>query len=241
MNFNTVVGLGLAAVGVYMFSGLIAAAALHLKGLHRIDSGTADAGVLFRLLITPGMVALWPLLLGRWRAAARSEPRFGEADRPRSSARLRTIHLRLVAVTAVAVSALFAVGLMVRPGAPTKIAAAVDLIPDPLPLSEVSASWQEPFLGLPITANLRTDDEGRKQIELVISRDLEVPDVALYWLAGDGSGPLGTGVFLGTVWGPDHRLFALPPEASEGGSLVLYSMSHKERVGRLTVATSGGE
>ncbi len=241
MNFDTIIELGLAVAGVYMFLGLVAAAGLHAKGLHRIDSGTADAGVVFRLLITPGMVALWPLLLRRWRVAARSGPRFGEADRPRSSARLRTVHLRLVTVTTVAVSVIFAMGLMARPGAPPSIATVGKLIPRPLPLPMVSASWQEPFPGLPISANLRTDDAGRQQIELVISRDLEVPDTALYWLSGDDSEPLGAGVFLGTVWGPDRRLFALPPEASEGGSLVLYSMSHKERVGRLTLATSGGK
>ncbi len=241
MNLETVVEFGLAAAGAYTVVGLLLAVALHFKGLGRIDEDIADAGVVFRLLITPGMVALWPLLVTRWLSAGRSGSQLDDADTPRSSAALRQAHRKLAATTTVVISVLVAIGLLARPGAPPMIAAAGELIPHPLPLPTVVASSKEPFPGLPITINLRTDGERRHQVELVVAHDLEIPDVALFWLAGDGSDPLGEGVFLGTVWGPDRRLFALPPEAFEDGNLVLYSMSHKERVGRFTLPTRGGE
>jgi hypothetical protein len=35
-------------------------------GLTRIDHGAKGAGLGFRLLILPGLIALWPLMLIRW-------------------------------------------------------------------------------------------------------------------------------------------------------------------------------
>ena len=55
------------ALAVYGLAGLIFALAFQLRGLSRIDAAARGAGLGFRLLILPGMVALWPLLLSRWR------------------------------------------------------------------------------------------------------------------------------------------------------------------------------
>ncbi len=55
------------ALAVYGLAGLIFALAFQLRGLSRIDAAARGAGLGFRLLILPGMVALWPLLLRRWR------------------------------------------------------------------------------------------------------------------------------------------------------------------------------
>jgi len=37
-----------------------------VAGVHRIDSGAKGAGAGFRLLILPGVAALWPVLLLLW-------------------------------------------------------------------------------------------------------------------------------------------------------------------------------
>ena len=55
------------ALALYGLAGLIFALAFQLRGLSRIDAAARGAGLGFRLLILPGMVALWPLLLSRWR------------------------------------------------------------------------------------------------------------------------------------------------------------------------------
>lgn len=49
----------------YLALGLLVGAAAVLFGLNRIDSGAGGAGFGFRLMIFPGVVALWPLLLRR--------------------------------------------------------------------------------------------------------------------------------------------------------------------------------
>jgi len=48
--------------GAYLALGLLFAFAFQLVGLSKLDAGSRSAGVGFRLLITPGIVALWPLL-----------------------------------------------------------------------------------------------------------------------------------------------------------------------------------
>ena len=60
-----------AALFVEMFSlyaalGLVFAIAFLTQGVARIDEHAAGAGLGFRLLILPGVVALWPVLLNRW-------------------------------------------------------------------------------------------------------------------------------------------------------------------------------
>ncbi len=60
----------LAAIGLYLLSGAVFACAFQAHGLRVVDpSSSAGATPLFRLLISPGVIALWPVLLLRWRAA----------------------------------------------------------------------------------------------------------------------------------------------------------------------------
>lgn len=47
-------------------AGLLFAMAFVTSGIHRVDPNTRGAGWGFRLIITPGVIALWPLLLRRW-------------------------------------------------------------------------------------------------------------------------------------------------------------------------------
>ncbi len=51
---------------IYLLCGIVFAAAFALSGVRRIDPAAVEGTWGFRLLIVPGAVALWPLLLGRW-------------------------------------------------------------------------------------------------------------------------------------------------------------------------------
>jgi hypothetical protein len=51
---------------LYAALGVIFAIAFLVRGVSRIDAHAAGAGSGFRLMIFPGVVALWPLLLSRW-------------------------------------------------------------------------------------------------------------------------------------------------------------------------------
>lgn len=53
-------------VALYAAAGVVFAVAFLLLGITRIDNGAKGAGLGFRLLLIPGLIALWPLMLIRW-------------------------------------------------------------------------------------------------------------------------------------------------------------------------------
>jgi len=55
--------LGLAA---YLFMGLIFAFPFVFLGAKKIDPSAVDASLGFKLVIVPGVIAFWPVLLLRW-------------------------------------------------------------------------------------------------------------------------------------------------------------------------------
>jgi hypothetical protein len=54
------------AFGAYLFVGATCAAVFVSKGLQRIDGAAKDMPWMARLLVVPGLVALWPLMLAKW-------------------------------------------------------------------------------------------------------------------------------------------------------------------------------
>ena len=58
---------------LYALLGVVFAFAFVTIGVKRIDSQANGSSVAFRLLILPGSVAFWPLLLRGW-IAGKSEP-----------------------------------------------------------------------------------------------------------------------------------------------------------------------
>ena len=54
------------ALGLYVALGLLFAVAFVARGIERLDPGAHGASWGFRLIVLPGTVALWPLLLRRW-------------------------------------------------------------------------------------------------------------------------------------------------------------------------------
>ncbi len=58
-------------VGVYLVAGLLFSIAFLVKGLQKIDE-VAHAGSLgFRIIIFPGCVVFWPVLMRLWMNAAK--------------------------------------------------------------------------------------------------------------------------------------------------------------------------
>lgn len=70
-------------VEAWLLLGLAAAGALLWRGLTRLDPATRGAGVGFKLLLLPGMVLLWPLLLWSWFAGSRATDRSAHLDASR--------------------------------------------------------------------------------------------------------------------------------------------------------------
>jgi hypothetical protein len=59
---------------LYGLAGLAFAIAFVTRGVGRVDRAAEDAPIGFRLLILPGSLALWPLLLSRWMRSTRRRP-----------------------------------------------------------------------------------------------------------------------------------------------------------------------
>jgi hypothetical protein len=62
------------ALYVYAAIGFFFALAFVAVGVKRIDSQAVGSSLGFRLLIFPGSVAFWPMLLRRWLAGNREPP-----------------------------------------------------------------------------------------------------------------------------------------------------------------------
>lgn len=103
--------------GGYLAVGALFAVAFHVRALRRLDPAAAEAGVGFRMLITPGVIALWPLLALRWRRAGRSVEFPGDAASPVSPRTLRAAHRLAWQLLMVLVPAVLAAALWWRPRA----------------------------------------------------------------------------------------------------------------------------
>jgi hypothetical protein len=57
----------------YVLCGLPVAVAFVVAGVGRVDEAARGTGLGFRLLILPGTVALWPLMLANWFQAHKAE------------------------------------------------------------------------------------------------------------------------------------------------------------------------
>ncbi|MCC6795580.1 MAG: hypothetical protein IT366_10715 [Candidatus Hydrogenedentes bacterium] len=224
------------ALGIYALVGVFAALSLHARGLRVLDHSTAGAPLLFRALITPGMIALWPVLVLKWRKAARGLEAAGAPDSPVRAMGLRRIHGLAVRGLAVALPVVIAVAVVVRQ--PIATSEAVAPLQEPAPLPHVATERKNAFDDLPIALRIRTDNLGSWQLELDVARDLEKAALGLYWSdVGDNALSLGHAVYLGNVYGPGARRFVLDAaRLSAGGSLLLYSFVEADVVARADVA-----
>jgi hypothetical protein len=62
------------ALSLYAIAGVIFAIPFVIRGVGRIDPVARSGTIGFRILIIPGTIALWPLLLSRWVGGRRQPP-----------------------------------------------------------------------------------------------------------------------------------------------------------------------
>ncbi|GAA4415531.1 hypothetical protein GCM10023187_46100 [Nibrella viscosa] len=70
---ETVATAGLSLAGIYLLLGLLFYVAFVTRGVARVDDAVAGSPKAFYLLILPGTLAFWPVLLRRWLQANSSE------------------------------------------------------------------------------------------------------------------------------------------------------------------------
>jgi hypothetical protein len=71
----------LVLLGVYLACGLVFAIPFAFVGVKRIDPHAAHGSWGFRLLVVPGTMAFWPLLLRRWGGGVKVPPQERKAHR----------------------------------------------------------------------------------------------------------------------------------------------------------------
>lgn len=228
LQFVVETALGIAAL--YLLAGVAAAAYLHSGGLRRIDPAVEGAGWFFKSLVTPGLIALWPVMLRKLRRAGQGQETAGQPDRPVSARGLRKTHGSLIRLLAVVLPIVVGGGIAGRNADhATSKSFPFDPALDALP--NVVATYPNLFNALPITVRAR-EDAARAQLELEVREDLEIPSLALYWMSGSETNITpGNAIYLGAVWGPTVRRFDLPDGALEGANTVLlYSLARSEPV-----------
>lgn len=82
----------LSLAGIHLACGAVFTIVYHKWGLHRMDPGTHGTRLGFRLLITPGIITLWPLLALRWWRLAQGTGFLGDQETPVSPRHLRALH-----------------------------------------------------------------------------------------------------------------------------------------------------
>ena len=53
-------------IGIYLALGLLFSIFFVSRGVNKLDEGAHGAGIGFRLIILPGCMVFWPLLLKKW-------------------------------------------------------------------------------------------------------------------------------------------------------------------------------
>ena len=61
----------LIAVALYLAAGLVFAIPFVIKGVTKIDEGAHGSKWGFRIIIIPGTIVFWPLLLKKWMKTTR--------------------------------------------------------------------------------------------------------------------------------------------------------------------------
>jgi len=64
--FETLVNAFVYTLEAYASMGVLFALAFVTTGVQRLDSEAKGSGIGFRLLILPGVAAVWPMFLRRW-------------------------------------------------------------------------------------------------------------------------------------------------------------------------------
>ena len=64
-----IVSIAFIIAAIYIVCGIIFYVAFITKGIEKVDASAHGATWGFKLIIIPGVIALWPLLLKKWREA----------------------------------------------------------------------------------------------------------------------------------------------------------------------------
>jgi hypothetical protein len=68
-----VVNMILIVAAIYLAMGFLFAIPFVIKGVNKVDEGAHGGSIGFRIIIIPGTMVFWPLLLKKWLKAAKTK------------------------------------------------------------------------------------------------------------------------------------------------------------------------
>jgi len=91
-----------------------------------------------------------------------------------------------------------------------------------------------------LTIAVRTWKGGTSRfLQLAPERDLQLPDVLVYWtpeaVTGADAAPPADALLVGSLAGARPRNFVLPTAAGAGGSIMLFSLGHQRGLGSVNL------
>jgi hypothetical protein len=144
---------------------------------------------------------------------------------------LRQKHRAVVCALAVVIPVGFAAGLAARRPVPIMAAVSPSLVANPQNFGKIVWTKADVWPGQRIVTSLRKNAAGAGAVELTV-RDLERPDVLVYWAAGNDMAVESlpeNAHLLGSL--SNHAPLAIPAEARRAaGRFVLYSLADHEVV-----------
>ncbi|MFK7771647.1 MAG: hypothetical protein AB8F94_05885 [Saprospiraceae bacterium] len=63
---ETIISTILFIVGIYLALGIIFSIAFLWKGIAKVDDGAKETGLVFKMLLFPGLVVFWVYFLRKW-------------------------------------------------------------------------------------------------------------------------------------------------------------------------------
>lgn len=80
--FETVLNTTFILLAIHFAVGLLLLIPIHARILPKIDPACESVGFFFRMLVSPGLVSLWPIVLIAWRRQQRALPAHGPLETP---------------------------------------------------------------------------------------------------------------------------------------------------------------
>lgn len=169
---ETITGILLIVAAIYLIAGLLFAIPFVISGVNKMDEGAHGSSIGFRIIIIPGVIVFWPVLLKKWMRHGRQKddaPKYSFAIKP-----LRKKHLLAWQTLALLLPLLIIAAVVVRPSFPKeKLLQPVTIKALPLILKQAD---KENY-----TVSIRSNsDTTQLQLEWINKKVLTYPTATIY-------------------------------------------------------------
>lgn len=110
--------IALYVIGAYLVIGIAFLVPFHRWVLPGLDESADGASWGFRIVVSPGLVTLWPVIVRKWLIARREGDPHGSPEAPISSMNIRNSQSLLMKVLAILVPLIVAAAIASRPAPP---------------------------------------------------------------------------------------------------------------------------